>query len=121
MKIPKKILERRKHLRISEELPFQIGHQGYEIKAKTINISEAGALCNIDKDIPILTQLSVALSLPSHNSSSKSRIIKAKGVIVRKQKDLAIGKITIAIYFSDMSVKDHQALDEFIQKRTPKN
>ena len=113
-----KFLDKRRSVRILEELPFVIGHQGYEIQAKSVNLSGNGVLCVVDRDIPLMTQLEVVFSLPVVvNFSSKEKIVKAKGVVVRKEEDAVTDKFFIAVYFSDIKPKDQKVLDEFIAYR----
>ena len=116
-RIPKPIFERRRWVRIDETLPFKIGHRGYDIQAKTLNISMHGVMCLVDKDIPIMTQLEIALALPASGRSKKEQKVKAKGVVVRKEKDAASGKFFIAIYFLDISPKTRGILNKFIESR----
>ncbi len=118
MGIRKIISERRRSVRIPEELPFVIGHQGYEIQAKSINISNNGVMCVVDRDISLMTQVEIVFSLPvAVNFSSKEKIVKAKGVVVRKEEDTVTDKFLIAIYFSDIKPKDQKVLNEFIAYR----
>ncbi|MCG3175979.1 MAG: hypothetical protein MOGMAGMI_00917 [Candidatus Omnitrophica bacterium] len=117
MDIPRRILERRKAVRIPEMLPFRIGHEGYEIEATTLNISAAGALCRVDREIALMTQLDIALSLPS-GSSGRSRTFRARGVVVRREKDTVPDKYLIAIYFSDVKPSDLSLLQEYIARRS---
>ncbi len=116
MKTPKPVLDRRRSIRIAEKLPFRIGHEGYETEAVTVNISVNGALCVVDREIPVMTQLKVALTLPM---KPKSKTVTAKGVIVRKEKDPAGGQFYVAIYFSDIKPTDRQTLSQFIESRLP--
>ena len=116
MKTPKPILERRRSLRVSEELPFKIGHDGFETLAKTINISQHGALCLIDKNIPLMTQLAVALTLPG--SGVRGKTLRMKGVVVRREKDLPpSSRFFIAIYFSQIKSEDQAVLRRFVENR----
>lgn len=118
MKIPRRILERRRSVRIEESLPFKIGHENYETEAKTLNISDHGAMCEVERDIPIMTQLKVGLTLPASVSTrAKPQTIRAKGVVVRKAEDAANGKFYIAVYFSDISEKDQKTLQDYIDRR----
>jgi c-di-GMP-binding flagellar brake protein YcgR len=118
MKVPKRILERRRATRIVEVLPFTIGHQGYDLKATSCNLSSHGAMCVIEKDIPLMTQLKIGFSLPS--AGAKSHDVQVRGVIVRKEKDPSTGKYLIAIFFSDVKPRTQQALDAFIEHRLSK-
>ena len=113
MKLPKSIEDRRRSIRIEESLPFKIGHEGYEIEATTVNISSTGVMCLVEKDIPMMTQVQFGLSL-------NDKILKAKGVIVRKERDPESGKFFVAIFFSDIKEKALEALITFIHDRLRK-
>ena len=121
MKIPKPVMDRRRSIRIAEKLPFTIGHGHYETEAETVNISGHGALCRVERDIPIMTQLKVALSLPSVRKGARAKVISMKGVVVRKEKDALSQKYFIAVYFSDIQPADRQYLEKFIEGRLAAN
>jgi len=121
MKVPKSILDRRRATRIVEILPFKIGHQGYDVKATTCNISSHGAMCVVEKDIPLMTQLKIGFSLPAAGKkNAKGREVQVRGVVVRKEKDPSTGKFFIAIYFSDVKPSTQQTLDAFIERQLKK-
>ena len=118
MDLPKRIQERRQAVRIQETLPFVIGHEGYEIEAQTINISTHGVMCIVSRDIPMMTQLKIALTLPKFGKNKTStKTLKVRGVVVRKEKDEVAGKIFIAIFFNDLKHEDSTILREFIEHR----
>ncbi len=117
MKTPKPVLDRRRSIRILEKLPFKIGHQHYEAEAVTVNISINGALCVVEREIPVMTQLKIALTLPG--ASSKKKTLSMKGVVVRKEKDPAGPEYLIAIYFSEIKPQDRESLRRFIESRLP--
>ena len=115
MKTPKRILERRKSVRVNEALPFRIGHKGFELEAVTVNIGTSGAMCLVDRDIPMMTQLDILLSVPAAGAKGRgSSEMSIKGVVVRKEKDLAREKFYIAIFFSKIFPKDQKLLKKFI-------
>ncbi len=116
MKIPKPILERRRCIRIDEALPVQLGREGFDAEAKTVNISATGTLCLIDLDIPLMTKLSIALSIPAHGKSAK-KTIKIKGVVVRKDRDSSSSGFWTAIFFSDIKPDDQRLLQNYIDYR----
>lgn len=121
MRTPKKILERRTSVRIEEVLPFQIDHNGYEIEAKTVNISAHGAMCLVDKEIPTMTQLDIVLTLPpTQKPKQAAKKIRAKGIVVRKESDPDSDGFLIAIYFSDMKEPSRLILEKFIENRLAK-
>jgi c-di-GMP-binding flagellar brake protein YcgR len=116
MKTPKPILERRRSVRLHEALPFKIGHAGYETIAKTVNISPHGALCMVDKNIPLMTQLAVAVTLPV-KGAKRGKTLRIKGVVVRREKDPALDRYFVAIYFSEIKSQDQDTLRRFIEGR----
>ncbi len=111
MRTPKKILDRRRSVRIEESLPFKIGCNGYEVEARTVNISMSGVMCLVDKDIALMTKVKLVLEL------GKSMRIRTDGVVVRKEKDLLSSKIYLALFFSDLKPADEEKLQKYIQKR----
>ena len=118
MKTPKPILDRRRSVRLDEELPFKIGHDKYEAEARTVNISEHGALCVVDKNIPLMAQLAVALTLPAQDKKAKSgKILRIKAVVVRREKDPSSEKYLLALFFSQISPENRRALNRFIESR----
>ncbi len=117
MRTPKPIQDRRRSVRIVEFLPFKIGHQGYDIQATTTNVGYHGVMCAIDQDIRLMTQLSVALTLPPVKGNGPGKTITAKGVVVRKETNPDTGKCYIAVFFSDIKPKDEQLLKDFIDRR----
>jgi c-di-GMP-binding flagellar brake protein YcgR len=116
MKTPKPILDRRRSIRVDEALPFKIGHADYEVQATTVNISQHGALCVVDKSVPVMTQLAVALTLPE-GRSKKGKTLRLKGVVVRREKDPSADRYLLAVYFSDIKPEDQETLCRFIEGR----
>ena len=103
-------MERRRSVRVEENLEFQFGIDGYDIRATTLNISSHGAMCLVDTSLPLMAKLKISLSL-----SSKKILID--GVIVRKEKDPPTNRFYIAIFFSGLKPVDRKVLDEFICRR----
>ena len=121
-RVPRPILERRHSVRIEENLPFKIGHHGYDIQATTLNVSSRGVMCLVDRDIPLMTQLEIGLTIPGIGAKmSKPRQILTKGVVVRKEKDHSTGKFLIGIYFSDLKERSRELLLKFIEHRLKKD
>ena len=116
MKTPKPILERRRSVRLAEALPFKIGHGNYETTALTVNISAHGALCLVDKNIPLMTQLAVALTL-SVKGSKRGKTLHIKGVVVRREKDPSNERYFLGIYFSSIKPQDQETLRRFVEGR----
>ncbi len=118
MRTPKPILERRRSVRIDAGLPFNIGHEGYEIEARTLNVSTHGAMCALERDIPLMTQLKIGLRVPAMGSARpQEHTLRLKGVVVRKEHDPATKKYNVAVYFPDISEKDQGILKDYIEHR----
>jgi c-di-GMP-binding flagellar brake protein YcgR len=62
----------------------------------------------------MMTQLEVALSL---SGAARAQKVRMKGVLVRKEKDPATGRFSIAIFFSDIQPADRKKLEKFIERR----
>lgn len=114
MRTPKPILDRRRSIRIEDNLPFTIGHEESRIVVRTMNVSSHGALCRVNRDIPVMTQLEIGLSVPA---AKASRSIRLQGVVVRKEKVPHTGDYLVAIYFSQVKPKDQKILDDYIRRR----
>jgi c-di-GMP-binding flagellar brake protein YcgR len=120
MKTPKPVLDRRRSIRITEKLPFKIGHDDYEAEAHTVNIGAHGVLCIVEREIALMTQLKIAITLPAiSKASSKKKTLSIKGVVVRKEKDPAGQQWLIAVYFSEIKPEDQKFLQQFIESRLP--
>ena len=117
MDIPRRILERRRSVRISESFLFKVSHQGRQVQAITVNLSSHGVLGIVEKDIPMMSRLDITLQLPG----GASKVVRAKGVVVRKEKDARTGRYLIAIYFSDLKLSDRKRFEKFINRylKTP--
>jgi len=95
-------------VRVDDALPFKIGLEGFEQEAMTLNISSSGAMCLLDKEVPMMTKLRLAISLES------KKTLHVKGVVVRKEKDRVTEKFQVAIFFSEISASDLEALERYI-------
>ena len=115
MKTPKRILDRRRCLRIDETLPFQMGREGFEFESASVNISANGALCVMDHEVPVMTKLSILISIPAHAQHAK-KTLKVRGVVIRRDKN-SDGKYHTAIFFSEIKPGDQRTLQDFIEHR----
>lgn len=104
--------ERRTAERFSKQLTFRIDQKGFDISAETVNISKNGALCEVQSNMPLMTTLDVDLFLPT--STAKSKEIRLKGVLVRKEKNHKNGHYFVAIYFSEIAPGDQKTLEEYL-------
>jgi len=108
----KKIIERRRYPRVEKKLPIELLTDKYEISTETKNLSCIGAYCTVDKDIPLLTKLSITLILPK-KSEDKCIKVKCKGVVVRKE-IINSNKFNIAIFFNDIKETEKNKILRYI-------
>ena len=75
-------------------------------------------MCLVSCYIPMMTQLKVAFVLPlSKDTRGRTKQIKARGVVVRKEKDVDSERALIAIYFTQIGEADQKALNRYIRNR----
>ena len=79
-------------------------------------------MCVVSSDIPMMTQLKIGftLALPG-GANPRAKQIKARGVVVRKEKGEDLGRILIGIYFTQIREADQKALDRYIKSRLLKH
>ncbi len=110
--------ERRKYPRVPESIScwFDAGTSAFT--GKTTNLSCGGALCQLPRSIPPLTQLEIALELPA-TSQEGIQSIRCMGVVVRQESqpstDGAVSYLT-AIFFSNIKQEDRKRIAEFVLK-----
>ena len=114
--------ERRRHPRVAESLPFQVGTAAHWVATRTINLSCGGALCVLPESVPVLTKLQVSLEVPvaPANGGPSVREVHCEGVVVRQQPSSTPGQASLfetAIFFSDLQPEDRRCLAEFILQR----
>ena len=115
----KKFIERRRYPRVEKKLPIQLSTDKYEISTETKNLSCIGAYCAVDKNIPVLTKLSITLIIPK-KSKDKYIKVKCKGVVVRK-KMVNPNKFNIAIFFNDIKETEKDKILRYIDTLLLKN
>ena len=90
---------------------------GYDSIIHTLNISASGVYCKIDKEIPLMSRVKLALMLPGHTTLDG---VEITGVVVREHPVIINGEIKhydTAIFFEDISQKDKDAILAYISKR----
>ena len=77
----------------------------------------------VEADIPVMTQLDIGLQLPikTLKGTVKSKLLRIKGAVVRKERDARTGRFLIAIYFHKIKAGDQKWLEFFIGRylKTP--
>lgn len=109
--------ERRAAPRISERIRFAISEGTTLLQAETKNLSTSGVYCVIDKFIAPMTKLALEFELPHKPHAVK---IKSTGVVVRTEPVVTAnqqGQYLMAIFFSDLSSRDREAIAQFVRDR----
>ncbi len=106
--------ERRRHPRLDHSLPLKISADHQDILTETTNLSCSGAFCSINRRIDPMTKLKVHLLLPLRRGQKvENHKITCTGVVVRCQQ-VDADNFTAAIFFSDITPRDSQAISEFV-------
>jgi c-di-GMP-binding flagellar brake protein YcgR len=112
------VSDRRKHPRVSENIPCQVSVGAQTLSAETKNISCGGALCVLPQEIPAMTRLDVLLELPSVPGfgALPRQAVRCHGVVVRQDRMPMEETPTFltAIYFSDLAETDRRRIGEFV-------
>jgi len=105
-------IERRRYPRVDKALRLQV-HRGHEeLATETINVSCGGALCRLDRPLPPMTKVAVALALPTRLVRCMAAVVRCRAV--RRAEARARGRYQLALFFTDVSRRDHRAIAEFI-------
>jgi hypothetical protein len=113
-------LERRRHTRINEHLPFTVKAEDFDAVTETINVSCLGAYCQLNKYIPLMTSLKIALALPHGDQGNEYDYAECHGVVVRVEEVLSDTNLdsvyNTAIYFDEIEESEKEKIADFFQK-----
>jgi len=116
------ISERRKDLRLENNIPVKICQEGGDLVAETQNISRSGAYCLVDKYIAPMTKLKIHLLLASVDEGSKqARKVTCEGVVVRSEPVTDGTGYHLAIFFSDITQRDTEFITDYVRSYLPQN
>ncbi len=108
--------ERRKYPRLTRSVPVKIHQDSNDFVTEITNISRSGAYCKVNKYIMPMTNLDIYLFLPQNNKEkSSARKIFCRGAVVRTESLPEDNSYNIAVFFSDISSKDVEAISEYIK------
>ena len=112
--------ERRRHLRLTQTVPLKISSDEVDIVTETQNLSCSGVCCRTNRRLDPMTKLKIHLLLPVRkNGKSVSKKISCCGVVVRAETVADGESFDTAIFFSDITPKDSQVVNEFIHSLLP--
>lgn len=104
--------ERRTFPRIKDEgLSLKLNAGDFDTTTHTLNVSASGIYCKVDREIPLMSRVRVALMLPEK--------LEVDGVVVREHPviiDGAIKHYDIAIFFDSLSKKNRDMIQDYISR-----
>ena len=113
--------ERRSFPRIKDEgLSLKLNAGDFDTTTHTLNISASGIYCKVDREIPLMSRVRVALELPEPAAENRSvKNLEVDGVIVREHPviiDGAIKHYDIAIFFDSLTPKNRDTIQDYISR-----
>ncbi len=109
------IYEKRKDQRIEKNVPIKICQEEGDVVTETANISRSGAYCQVNKYIEPMTKMKVHLLLPIRkNGKNAAKKITCEGVIVRSEPASKDQCYNIAIFFSNISQRNLEAISDYV-------
>lgn len=114
----------RKDPRVKKKLPFKIGCKRTVILTQTKNISCSGAYCAIDKIIPVMSKVKVAMTIPVQDGRKVlQKKIACNGVVVRcgppEKYEPRLGS-NAAIMFTDISGDQKNIIASYVEHQIAK-
>ena len=107
--------ERRRWARADADIPVTISLVGGKSQARVRDISRAGVCFYLDRAIPLMTVLEVALEL---RTAAGVRRVGGHGAVVRCEKIAkAVEHYEIALFVHEMSDADRRTVEEFVASR----
>lgn len=109
--------ERRRWLRAACDMPVSLNLGGTRCEAKLRDLSRAGVCFFLDRPVPMMTQLELALDL---RLASGMRRIRGAGAVVRCERiSKALDHYEIALFVHEMAEIDRKAIEEFVANLGP--
>jgi len=107
--------ERRRWARADADIPVTISLVGGKSQARVRDVSRAGVCFYLDRAIPLMTVLEVALEL---RTPAGVRRVAGHGAVVRCEKIAkAVEHYEIALFVHEMSDADRKTVEEFVASR----
>jgi len=116
--------ERRRHPRINERLQFKVKAKDFDAVTETINLNCLGAYCLLNKHVPLMTSLKIALALPYGDQGNEFEYVECNGVVVRIEEILSeanLGSVyNAAIYFNEIEESEKEKIADFFEEHQRK-
>jgi len=114
--------ERRSFPRIQEEgisLKLNIGN--FDAMTHTLNVSASGVYCKVDKEIPLMSRVKMALMIPDLSKEDREiKSLEVDGVVVREHPVIIDGQTKhydVAIFFENLSPKNREMISKYVASK----
>ena len=117
----RKRVENRTSTRQIAQLPVSLkGLVWEQMQAKTLNMSEGGAYCNINHFIAPMTKMMVTLVLPLHkkNDDIHEETIRCEAVVVHinpEEESRSTKNYEVGLWFSDLKNGDKKKIKRYLE------
>jgi len=113
--------DRRKYPRIKDEgFDLDVTGIGLDLVAHTLDLSASGLYCKVERELPLMSRVSLKLKIPSGTDPKDVSTLSVSGVVVRQHPVIIDGKIKhydVAIFFDDLSEKDRGVISGYIENK----
>jgi len=113
--------ERRRHPRIKEGVQLILKAEDFDTVTETINLGCLGVYCQLNKHIPLMTSLKIALALPLGDQSKDLEYVECQGVVVRVEEAGSHphkgGVYNTAIYFNKIEKSEREKIERLVETR----
>ena len=111
--------DRRRSLRVEKTLSLQLTAPAFDLTTETKNVSRRGVYCRVNRHIPFMAKLKIALLVPlQERGRVVSRTIRCDALVVRSESQMVENgkeKHFVALYFERMKPSDSVHLERYIQ------
>lgn len=111
--------ERRKSERIKDEgLSLKLNAGDFDLISHTLDISESGIYCKVDRELPLMSKVGLVLMVPDLSKDEKAvSKLEVEGVVVREHPVIIDGDkkhYDVAIFFDNLSPKNKEIISNYI-------
>ena len=112
-------VERRRSPRVEGQLSLRLTAPEFDLATETKNVSARGVYCRVNRHIPFMTKLKVALVVPiPQGSQTVSRTIRCEALVVRSESQMVQNgqeKHFAALFFERMKPSDRLYRERYVQ------
>ena len=111
--------ERRKLPRVEDE-SLSLKLDGFDSITHTLNISPSGVYCKVDKELPLMSRVKLALAIPDPSKENGIKNLEVNGIVVRQHPvtvDGAAKHYDVAIFFEDLLPAHKDAISAYIARK----